>query len=613
MGAVAAEAVAAVKSLEEIATTFASRRKDQGPEMARLGEIASVYAGDLVVALPELREGERPAVANLAQSAIDQTGRRIASVLPTPGFSPRRVGKAEADRARHKTQITKGWWHKNSQARKIGRRARWLLAYGKAPVIITPFLKAGEPPYPKWRVFSPLNTYPAPTGDPDDFVPPDVILSYLRGTEGLKKEFPEAMEALGRYENTPRHRVLEYLDHEERVIMVCGDAEPAYGFDGDGYHKGTPYAQLMRVANLAGRPLCVVPTRPSLEATIGQYDGMVGLYQMQAELMALQIHAVRRGVFSELWVYGNDPSRPPKVIKHADPYKGVIGEIRSGQIAQVNPQVGQWGPSTIDRLSEAARIDGAVPAEYGGVSGSNIRTGRRGAQVMGATIDFIIQEAQQTFEASLVEEDEIAAAVMRAHAPRLSVSMYVPRIGEVTYTGADLEHFNHEVSYTYAGADAETLSIAGLQRVGAETMSHETFMEIDPLVADAEQEKDRIVAESLDRAFLAKLQADFSDPQGPFTPAQAARIMRLVYENKKNPYEAVEIVQQEAQEAQAAMPQAAPPEMQPGLAPAGAPGTPEQFASIPDAGQATGNLAEMLTQLRRPNMPIRNEGAVLPA
>lgn len=602
-----------MKSLEEIGSLYAERRNVQAPELARLSEIASTYNGDLVVALPELRDGERPAVANLAQSAIDQTGRRIASLLPQPAFAPRRAGQAEANRAKKKGQVVKGWWHQNSQVRKLGRRARWLLAYGKAPVIITPYLKAGADPYPKWRVFSPLNTYPAPTADPDEFVPADVILSYVRGTAGLMREYPDAIAGLGRWEKTERLKVLEYIDADERVLMVCGDAKPTYTYDGDGWHHGAPYQQLFRIANLAQRPLCVLPTRPSLEEPMGQYDGMVGLYQMQAELMALQVHAVRRGVFTELWVYGNDPSRPPKIIKQANPYNGTVGEIRHGQIAQVNPQVGQWGPSTIDRIQEAARIDGAIPSEYGGLSGSNIRTGRRGAQVMGATIDFIIQEAQQTFEQSLMFEDEIAAAVMRAHT-KTQISLYVPKIGEVTYSSEDLEDFSHDVSYAFAGADAENLSIAGLQRVSAETMSQESFMEIDPFVDDVEKEKDRITVEALNRAGLAALQQMVSEPGSPITPAQLARILREVKDNRREWYEVLDDIQQEAQAAQAAAAQNQLPleEMQPGLAPAGAPGTPEQFATIPDAGASAGNLTEMLTQLRRPQMRIRGEEPVMP-
>lgn len=605
------------KPLEEIAALYVERRNSRGPEMARLAEMARTYNGDLVVALPELRDGERPAVANLAQSAVDQTGRRIASVLPLPGFAPRRAGKAESERAHLKTNVVKAWWHENTMPRKIGRRGRWLLAYGTAPVCVVPSLDKDRQPFPKWRVYSPLDTYAAPTGDPDDFVPPDVIFAYQRGTKQLERDYPEAMSRLARYDKTTSLRVLEFIDDTERVLMVCGDAAPAYGsYEGDGFRRGMPYVELYRITNLAGRPLCVIPTRPTLEDVRGQYDGMVGLYQMQAELMALQIHAVRRGVFSELWVYGNDPNRPPKIVRHADPYKGVTGIVERGQIAQVNPAVGQWGSSTIDRLAEAARIDGAYPSEFGGVSGSNIRTGRRGAQVMGATVDFIIQEAQQTFEASLVEEDQIAAAIMRAHAPRVQVSMYAPRIGEVVYTPeTDLEHFEHEVSYDYAGADAESLSIGILQRVGAETLSPESAMEMDPLVKDVEREKQRLTAAGLNRAFLQKIEADFANPQGPFTPAQAAKVMRLVLEGDKTLYEAVDQVQQEAQAAQAAAAQGqmTSEQMQPGLAPAGAPGTPQQAAPIGPVAGGTNNLADLLSSLRRPQMPIRGEGPVLQA
>ncbi len=47
-------------------------------------------------------------------------------------------------------------------------------------------------------------------------------------------------------------------------------------------------------------------------------------------------------------------------------------------------------------------------------------------------------------------------------------------------------------------------------------------------------------------------------------------------------------------------------EAQPGLSMPGAPGAPP---AITDIGSSVGNLSQMFTQLRRPQMPIAGEGA----
>lgn len=609
-----------MKQLDAIFGEWCERKQARGPVHARQSEMKAAYNGDLVLAVPELRADEKPAVANLIQSTIDQTARRVASVLPANKFPPRRAGKAEEARAAKKGHIVDGWHHDAKMPRKLGRRSRWLLAYGEAPVAVVPALDKDRQPYPKWLVFDPLDTYPAPAADQDEFVPPDCIFSYHRSVRSLEVDYPHALNRLGRFEHTTKLRILEYIDADERVLMVVGDEPPAYraGYldQETGWRSGERYVELYRVVNLAGRPLVVIPSRTTLNRTLGQYDGMIGLYQMQAELQALQIHAVRRGVFAETWVYGTDPNRAPKIVKHANPYTGQAGEIRNGQIVQFNPAPGAYGSQMVDRLQGESRIDGSAPAEFGGLSATNIRTGRRGAQVMGATIDFIVQEAQQTFEHSLVEENQIAMAIMRAAAPSRSISMYSPKVGEITYTpDIDLDSDVHEVSYSFAGADAENLSIAGLQRVGAETLSHESFMEIDPFVKNVEQERDRITVEKLETGFLAGLQQQFADPQSPFTPAQQARILTLVKSNRMSAHDAVTTVQEEAQAAQAAAAQGemSPEEMAPGLAPAGAPGTldPEQTATIQGPTPGSENLTDVLANLRLSGMRAPGEGAVM--
>ena len=80
----------------------------------------------------------------------------------------------------------------------------------------------------------------------------------------------------------------------------------------------------------------------------------------------------------------------------------------------------------MDRLERQERLEGAIPAEFGGESASNIRTGRRGESVLSATVDYRVQEAQTTFEQSLLAEDKIAVAIEKAYWGNEKKSFFIP-------------------------------------------------------------------------------------------------------------------------------------------------------------------------------------------
>lgn len=590
---------------ERIHAMYRERRDAAGPIWGRLDEIRQAYNGDLVVAVPGLGAGERPAVANLIQSGIDQTGRRIASVMPEVMFPPARATKIAQSAATLKRDVVKGWWHGQDMPKKLGRRARHLIAYAGAPVSVVP----GPDGQPMWLLRDPLNTWPDVCPDPDDIVPPNVVFSYKRNRSYLERMFPDQYSLLAKNPNTVTFLCLEYLDKDERVVMCVGDTPTTAGYLDPNTSGGSQLVELVRIPNLTGRALTVVPVRPTLDRAIGQFDGAVGLYQMQAQLMALYILAVQRGTFGETWVYSEDPNRPAQVITNADARSGVVGNIRGGKIINFQPSVGALTPQAINQLEASERMDGAIPAEYGGFGATNVRTGKRGAQVMGATIDYVVQEAQLVLAESLQEENKAAFAVAKAYGKTATFSLYVPRRGEITYVPAkDLDNDVHEVSYAYAGADADALAISLLQKVGAGILSTETAMEIDPTVPDVEAEKQRILIDGLQKAELSGVQADFANPQGPFTPVQRARIMDLVRQGKSLS-DAVVAVDQEAQAAQAAAQQGQLPDeqMQPGTAMPGAPGTAQAGAPIPEQGAGPRNLADLMTLTRRPQQRIAQE------
>lgn len=590
-----------MKTAEQILDLLDRRRDKRGTVLGQMERIKQAYNGDLVYPLPELDADEKQMVANLVQSGIDQTAMRIASTTPNLFYPPSRSGKAAADRARKKRDVNLGWWERNRYNLKSRRRARWLLGYATAPVYVGP----GGDREPLWRLVNPLSCFPAPSLDPDDLVPPDCISVYTRSRAWLTRAYPEAMARLRKGAEIV-YEVIEYVDSEETVWVVRGakpDPNAAPHSDGS-----SAVETLVRTPNKANRPLVVVPGRITLDRPMGQYDGAIGMMHTKSMMMALAVIAQKRAIFPESWVYTQQGS--PNIVQDSEPMSGQVGIIENGQITYVKPEASMFTTNMLDRLEYEMRQDSATPSQYGGNNPTNVRTGRAGAQLLEAVIDFPIQEAQEVLEASAEEENRIAIAVAKAyqHQP---VSMYVKGRGEVTYLPRDTFDTDvHEVHYPLPGADARGMEIAVGQKIGMGTMSKQTAMEIDPSVRDVESELDRIRSEKVDDAFMASIQTLAQNPEGPWQPEDFARFTELVRSDRKEPYEAAQTVITEVKERQLAQAQAqaAEVEQMPGLAQPGQPGAPVPAIGEPEP--ALGNLSRALANLRLPQMRVPGEQAV---
>lgn len=591
-------------SVENLVALYQSRKAAAGPLAQRMREVRDTYQGDVVVPLPEIERVERPAVANLTAMGLDQMGTRVASVMPDVRFPVRETGVKKYEKAsRLKRQANLGWWDANRMGLKMYRRGRWLLAYSTAPVMVRPDFKMG---IPRWDLRDPLGCFPGPQADQDDPCVPDGIVAVKRSLRWLQANYPAKTQILakgGDPKPDDLFDVIEYVDAEEMVLAVIGKADE-YGFDSA---TQVPACILERTENLAGRCTLIVPGRINLDRRQGQFDSMIGLHQMQARLMSLEVIAVEKGIFPDEWLVSDSQGSTPEVIKVADGRRGVVGMVKNGTLRQQSTNPGYQTLPTIDRLERSQRINAGIPAEFGGESQTNVRTGRRGENILSATIDFTIQEAQQIFVASLEAENRVAIAIDKAYLNRPK-SFYVTwsgAEGQVDYTPKELfDTDQNVVSYAQAGTDVNGLVIAGGQRVGIGTMSKESFMELDPLISNVETEKDRVVAEALEAALLQSVQTQAS--QGAIPPNDLARVMQLVRTDKADLAEAIMQAQREAQERQAQQVPESAPEAQPGLA---APGAGAEAMAIPEdaGGPSLQNLSSLLTSLRRPQMQIASE------
>lgn len=579
---------------DNIYNLYVERRNRLQKVHAAGARLERAYNGELEVILPELDRNEISAVANLIQVGIDQHAQRISSVMPNPMCPPLKVTKSEQKRADQMRLAILAWWHVNRMTLKMPRRARHLIGYGSSPVYIHPCSEG----YPEWEVKAPLETFPAPCA-PDDLVPQDCIFSFQRSLKWLNERYPDF-----RIDDKKRDTlvtVLQFISAEQITLVACTTPENMTSY---GPSPEIGKYQLSSVENRAGRPLVVIPGRITLERLAGQFDQLIGMHQAQAKLWALQIHAVQREIFGETWITSHPNStNEAAIIQPADPYDGTVGIVQDGSIQQFRVVSSQGPNQAIDRLERNQRVTGAIPAEMGGEGAGNVRTGRRGQQVFSASVDFPVKEHQELLAASLEEENKIAMEIAKAYWGDTPRTFQVPYTkGPVTYTpNITFATTEHTVTQAYAGADTNGLVIEGGQRLAQKSMSLKTFMAIDPMITDPDSEHDEIIKEGIEQAFLTSIQTQAADPAGPWQPLDLARLTELIYTGDLELYEAVQKVHAEAQatQQQSAEGQLPPEQGQPGLAMAGAPGTPQAAISGPNPNQQ--NLAGLLNSLRRPN------------
>ena len=581
-------------SLEAIAAILAERQAKQGPVIESMRQLRDAYNGDLVIPLPELDRKEKSAVANLITTGLDQTAMRIASTMPSVYYPALEEGNnASEKRARTRKRATMAWWEANKMPLKMRRRARWLIGYASSPVIIRPDTKWGAA---RWDIRDPLNTFPSVGEDPDQITPSDCIFTYSRSRAWLQERYPEALANLKSVNPKPTDiiGIVEYTDAEVTVLMATSSAKQN---PWESMVRGAPHVELERVQNRTGLCLAVVPGRITLDRPMGQFDSLVGMYNLQSKLMALEVIAVERGIFPDTYLV----SRPGETARFvAGPFDGRTGQVNvvsGGDIREMAANPGFATNGMMDRIERAQRIGSGTPAEFGGESTSNVRTGKRGDAILSAVVDFPIQEAQEIFAASLQEENKRAIAIAKTYFGNERKSFYVSSRGakgHVDYVpNKDFEDDNNVVTYSHSGADANSLVVGLGQRIGIGIMSKQTAQEIDPFISDPEAEKDRVISESLEAALLQSIQTQAA--QGAIPPSDVASIVALVGADKMDLAAAVTKVHEQAQARQATPAPTGAPETMPGL---GAPGMgAEQPAQQPPGQAPQPGVQELLDSL----------------
>ena len=605
-----------------IESWYRERKAARGPLLARWSEVAKQYDGDIVVPLPELDESEKSMAVNLLGPGLDQLAMRIASTMPDISVDPLRPGiQLSENKAADKRRALLSYWDMNRMDMILRRRARYILGYACSPVSIS-FMAVNpsdKRQMPHWRVLNPMAAFPAPTPDVNDIEPADCILAYNQPLRWLQQLYPAQANILYKGKSaTPDtlFEILEYNDCDETVLIALGQAKETNQTRGWNpsivENNGTQSCvELARTENRANIPLVVYPGRITLSKLQGMFDQLLPIFHNASKLASLEYIGIKRSIFANEWLVSHpNSSGMAQIIVPADGLAGVRGEIRNGQIQQTMNQPSIQASQMQDRLERVGRLAGGLPAELGGESATNIRTARRGEAVLGAAIDMPVQEHQEIFEDSMEAENRRAIAVMKAYYGGKPTSFYIPRDGKIDkpdYTPNDVfENDQNVVKYGMTGTDANSFVIAMGQRLQMETISPETFMEMDPVVEDVQEEMGRIWISGARRAMMSSVENQAS--QGSIDPTFIARFAQALQDGKTQPEDALTSVHKAMQAEQAAQQAQQPPPGMPGQPPqpgqqpgmAASPGGPPGGGGVPMPPQGQGALAQILGNLRQP-------------
>jgi hypothetical protein len=354
-----------VRSSEEIVELYHQRRIAAGPVHEQMRRVRDLANGDVIVPLNELDRNAKTNVANLLVQGLDQTSMRVASTMPSPYFPPVKEGSENAKKyARMRKKAMLGFWDENRMQMKMRRRARHLLAYSQSPVFIKPDFRTLTP---RWEIRNPLDTFAAPMEE-GDVVPENCIFTSRVTASWLLKNYGEIVAdrlRFGRVDSDSRYTLLEYVCDDSLQLLVLG-AEDSYELN-PAERVGLEVMLLEAIPNRTGMPLAVVPQRITLDKPRGQFDGVLGMYYTRARLQALTEIAIERGIFPEEYLIAR-PGENPEILQMADGKSGILGVVKGGDIQQLQLNPGYKTDTALDRLERQERLEGAIPAEFGGES-----------------------------------------------------------------------------------------------------------------------------------------------------------------------------------------------------------------------------------------------------
>ena len=596
---------------DAISTEMVRRRNARGPLLEAMRTVRDHYNGTWV--LPELGGDTISMAPTVISDAIDNHGTRAAQLMPgiiAPALDGTKPRSRDAAARRKKAWMYT--WEVSELQLHLRRAYRHLFGYATTALVVEPDF---DMECARIKVRDPLNCFSEPKS-PEDLSPPlNCGFIYGKSADWIRKTYPNAPEWVraenDAYGGPGLWDMVEWIDADSIVLGVLGPRLHEDSFWGDAGNMKT--VELKRWPNRAGRCTVVTPQRLTMDAIASQVAKVVGMAELQARLIALDILATQKSIVPDRYIMGTSAMVPRLV---GNTWKdGSTGEVNIVLDATaVGDLRGTPDPNnkiTQDRLERYARQStGQTPASYGEAVGG-ARTGRGILALDGASVDPRIQEAQEMMQARLTDVNHIVGDLYLGYWPDKRYTVWSGlrtdrSLVEFRPDNTFGETTENKVAYALPGADTNGLIVAIGQTVGTELMSRESARHLHPFIEDAEGEGDKILVEKMMQALEMQILTRASDPAGGFTPIDAALLVKQIQSGADLP-DAMIAVDQAARERQAreAPPapegMALPPEMMPGLANPGE-GAESQppGAQVPGPPQGLQNLDSLLGALSAP-------------
>jgi hypothetical protein len=593
------------------------------PLKRKMAEVRERYNGDWVLPYADVEGAPQlpPLTPALIADAVDNIALQCGSIQPFIHCPPIDPGKdlgvrsrAYADVRRKALQAT---WFQNNTRLLFRRAYRHLAGYATTSIVVMPDF---EREIPAIRLRDPLSSYVEPK-DPEDLTPPNYG-AWIHGKSGkwIAANYPECREVVGGRDLSEMWDMVEWIDADHIVIGLLGPRHPSHA---DRHAHPNRLAgmrkEVRRWPNLAGMVTATSPNRVTLDRVASQVANIVGITDLMARLMALDIIATEKSIFPDTYIIGKAGQAPQLVGgRWKDGRDGEVNIVLDAdQVGQLRGTPDPNNKQTMDRLERNARVSTSNVPQFGGETYGALRTGRGIDALGGMAVDPKVQELQEIMEVAAARMNEAVFATYEGYWGPKQFSLYTGGSGAggvVEFTpDVHVETRHNSVHYPVPGSDVQSTTIALGQLLGTKAISIATFRALHPWIDDPDSEGRLRTEEDIEEAVMLGF---LEQVRGGTIPLIDAVNVESYVKAGHDIIEAIMRADEDARARQATAPapqeetvdansQILPPEGQPGLALPGSgaeaglgPGGQPLPPDIPPPQPSQGNFRKLLQTLQ---------------
>jgi hypothetical protein len=578
-----------MRSFDEVVQLVQQMQREQGPVLQKMRDVLDRYDGDWVLPVPEVKQEPNmpPLTPALIAEAVDNMAMRACSVRPivtVPALNPMKdTGVRSKEYAATRRRIIAATYHHSKW--NLGRRRayRHLSAYHTTSLSVVPNFVTG---LPTLQVRDPLGTFVEPQADEELRQPEYVAFITRYSAEHLRRIFPQCAAERGGPVSGKEAKalwdVVEWQDLDQTVWGIVGPSEQT-AYQQLSTYK-VPWMQISpSYPNRTGMVNAVVPHNVSLGRIASRLGSMLGMVDLQAKMMALNIIAQEKAIFPDMYAIGRQSGNPSiQGGRWKDGREGDINmltDVEAVGVLRTAPDPATM--ATIDRLERNFRTSTGLVPQFGGETYGALRTGRGIDALAGMAVDPRVQELHEVMEAWMPHLNSIILQMYLSYWPEQKYELFSGWPGDkgkVRFTPSQhIESLDNTVSYVVAGADiVQQTQILG-SLFGAKAISARTFRAKHPWIDDPDAEGAAVDEEEFEAALKQTILQQMVSGQLPPTVAVLIRNHLMRGEDIFTAVEKADEEMRRLQAQQAPPPpegMVAPPEAMPGMA--GGPGAMQQ-------------------------------------